>query len=141
MSTLIIDAKVVGNRKPVFSDWHIDIPEPKGDFLRLRDLITRIVVEEVEAFNKRQADRKLSIVLSPAQIEQGKSKGKIDSGGKEYQQEANKDTAIATALQAFEDGLYYVFIDGQQQTDLDEEVFLKSESQLTFIRLVALVGG
>ena len=141
MSTLIVDAKVIGSRKPVFSDWHINIPEPKGDHLRLRDLITRIVIEEVEAFNKRQADRKLSIVLSPAEIEQGRIKGKIDSGGKEYQQEADVDNAIGTALQAFEDSLYYVFIDGQQQTNLDDEVFLKSESQLTFIRLVALAGG
>ena len=41
----------------------------------------------------------------------------------------------------FADGLYYVFLDGRQQLDLDEEVRLRPDSRLQFIRLVALAGG
>jgi hypothetical protein len=44
-------------------------------------------------------------------------------------------------LQAFEDGLYFVFIDEVQQTNLDSEVFLKANSKVIFLRLTALVGG
>jgi hypothetical protein len=57
------------------------------------------------------------------------------------QNEVDDDVAVAVALQAFEDGLYFVFLDGQQQEDLDAEVRLRPDSTLTFIRLVALAGG
>jgi len=45
------------------------------------------------------------------------------------------------ALQAFEEGLYFVFIDEVQQANLDSEVFLKMDSKVVFLRLTALVGG
>jgi hypothetical protein len=141
MSTLLVEAKLVGQRRPIFSGWRIDLPERRGDHLKLRDLITRVVLEEVEAFQKRQQERRLARVLSAAEIEAGRIKGKIDSGERDLQQNVDPDVAVGTALQAFEDGLYYVFIDGDQQTDLDREVFLQPESQVTFLRLVALAGG
>jgi len=141
MSTLLVEAKRIGQRRPIFSGWRIDLPESSGDHIRLRDLITRVVLEEVEAFQKRQQERLLARVLSPAEIEAGRIKGKIDSGERDLQQQVDPDEAVGVALQAFEDGLYYVFIDGVQQTNLDSEVFLQPESQLTFLRLVALAGG
>jgi hypothetical protein len=55
--------------------------------------------------------------------------------------EVNEDAAVTTALQAFTDGLYFVFLDDVQQQDLDAEVLVRPESRLTFIRLVALPGG
>ncbi len=141
MSTLLVEAKLVGQRKPVFSDWRIDLPQRGGDHLRLRDLITRVVLEEVAAFKTRQQQRRLAQVLTPQQIEAGRVKGKIDPGERDLKQEVDPDAAVATALQAYEDGLYFVFIDGVQQTGLDSEVFLQPESRVTFLRLVALAGG
>lgn len=141
MTTLLIEAKLVGQRRPLFDGWRIDIPDFKGDHLRLRDLITRVVLEEVEAFKKWQQERRLARVLSPAEIEAGRITGKIDSGERDLQQTVDLDVAVGTALQAFEDSLYYVFVDGVQQTNLDSEVFLHTESQITFLRLVALAGG
>ena len=79
MSTLIVDAKVIGNRKPVFSDWHIDIHEPKGDHLRLRDLIACIVIEETMSHNNKLREKKLIYVLSPEEIETGIKSGKIST--------------------------------------------------------------
>ena len=57
------------------------------------------------------------------------------------QQEVNVDEAIAVALQAFEDGLYFVFVDDVQQNQLDSEVFLNVNSKVMFLRLTALAGG
>lgn len=141
MSTLIVEGKQAGKRQPVFDQWHIDIQENSGDRLKLRDLITRVVIEEVIAFQKRQQERRLAFILSPADIEQGREKGKIDSGERDLKQEVDAEIAVGTALQAFEDGLYFVFVDDVQQTQLDQEIYLKSESKITFIRLVALAGG
>ncbi|MEM8780128.1 MAG: hypothetical protein AAGF26_14900, partial [Cyanobacteria bacterium P01_G01_bin.49] len=67
--------------------------------------------------------------------------GKVDMGGKDYEQDVDIDGAIETALQAFEDGFYYVFIDDEQIETLDQLVVLKENSQLLFLRLVPLVGG
>ena len=141
MSAFIVEAKLVGQRRPLFGGWHIDLIERNGDTLKLRDLITRVVLEEVEAFQKRQQERMLARVLGPAEIEQGRIIGKIDPGERDLQQNVNSDEAVSTALQAFLGGLYYVFIDGVQQTSLDSEVFLHNNSQVTFLRLVALAGG
>jgi hypothetical protein len=79
--------------------------------------------------------------LSKSEIERGSIQGKIDPGERDLKQVVDPETAIGAALQAFEDGLYFVFVDRVQQTDLEQEVYLKSESRVTFIRLVALTGG
>ena len=141
---LIVEAKVVGQKRPRFTDWRVELPpldENRGNHLKLRDLITSIVIKEVEAFRLRQEERKLARVMSRQQIEQGASGGKVDPGERDLQQEVNVDEAIAVALQAFEDGLYFVFIDDVQQTHLDSEIFLKTNSKVMFLRLTALVGG
>ena len=142
--SIIVEGKVVGQKRPLFTDWRVDLPplhENRGDHLKLRDLITSIVIKEVEAFRLRQEERKLTRVISRRQIEQGVIGGKVDPGEHEIQQEVNIDEAITVALQAFEDGLYFVFIDDVQQTHLDGEVFLKANSKVIFLRLTALVGG
>ena len=142
--TFTVEGKVVGQKRPIFTDWHIELPpvdENKGDRLKLRDLITSIVMKEVDAFITRQEERKLARVMSRQEIEQSVERGKVDAGERDLGQKVNTTNAIATALQAFEDGLYFVFIDEVQQTNLDSEVFLKANSHVVFLRLTALVGG
>lgn len=141
--TITVEAKVVGQRRPVFTDWRVPLP-PDADGRRpltLRDLITVVVSNEVEAFKQRQEERRLARVLTKEQIEEGAAKGKIESGEREFTQEVNTDAAVGTALQAFEDGLYFVFLDDVQQERLDQEVAVKNDSHLMFVRLVALAGG
>jgi hypothetical protein len=139
-----VEGRVVGQKRPLFADWHVELPpleENHGDHLRLRDLIRGIVMKEVEAFNTRQQERKLARVMSRQAIEQGAVQGKVAPGERDRQQTANPDEAVAVALQAFEDGLYFVFIGEVQQTKLNDEVFLKTNSKVVFLRLTALVGG
>ena len=140
---LSIEAKVVGQRRPLFTDYRLPLPPDLTDSGRmtLRNLITRIVVNEIEAFRSRQEERRLARVLSPQDIEQGAARGKIESGEREYQQEVDEDRAVGTALQAFEDGLYFVFLDDVQQELLDQTVFVGDDSRVLFVRLVALAGG
>ena len=143
MSTITISGKALGKKKPLFADWSIPFPPEwgDGDHLTLRKLITRIVLAEVTAFKERQEERCLARVLSVAEIEKGMESGKVDSGGRELVQDVDEETAVAKALQAFEDGLYLVVIDGEEQRDLDAQVFLRPDSQVTFVRLVFLAGA
>jgi hypothetical protein len=142
--SIMVEGKVVGQKRSLFTGWHIELPPPnenQGDRLRLRDLITSIVMKEIEAFKLRQEERKLARVMSQQEIEQSAFSGKIDPGERDLQQQVNSDEAVAIALQAFEDGLYFVFVDDAQQTNLDSEVFLKINSKVVFLRLTALAGG
>src|SRR4051812_11428254 len=114
MSWITIAGKGLGKQQKVlFEDFSIPFPPEleEGGGLSLRELITRIVVSEVDAFQTRQEKRRLTRVLSPAQIEGGLLKGKVDSGGSDLEQIVDPEAAVVTALQAFEDGLYLVVVD------------------------------
>jgi hypothetical protein len=141
---LTIRGKSLGRRQPLFADFSVAPPPGlRGDGgVTLRDLIDHVVREEVAAFQRRQRDRLTLHALSARQIEEAAERGKIDSGGSDVQpQDVDPDAAVAVAIQAFEDGLYFVAIDERQVEQLDQQVFLRPDSQVTFIRLTLLAGG
>ena len=143
--TITIEGKQFGRGRALFPAWQMPLPPTEerssGGRLTLRDLITRIVREEVTAFRERQERRLTVEALTKQQIAEGVAKGKVDMGGREALQEVDEQAAVDAALLAFEDGLYYVFVDAAQQESLDAEVFLRPDSRVTFLRLVALAGG
>jgi hypothetical protein len=141
---ITVCGKSLGSRRPLFADFSVPIFPDDGDYeggLTVRELITRIVRHEVLAFKQRQEDRRLVHVLSAREIEAGVAKGKIDSGGRELNQKVDEGQAIAAALEAFEDGLYLVVIDGEEHRELDRQIYLKPDSRITFVRLVFLAGA
>lgn len=143
LAILNVQAKIVGQKPRAASGWQVPLPpETNGaDRMKLRDLITYVVVQEVQAFRERQEERRLARLLTPEQIAAGAERGKIDLGERDLKQNVDEQAAIVTALQAFEDGLYYVFFDDVQQERLDQEVVIQNGSRLLFVRLVALAGG
>ena len=141
---LTISGKTLGVRKPLFADWSLPLPPGcQGDGgLTLRELISRIVQSETQAFRERQGQRQFLRALTSRQISQGAEKGKIESGGSEIPlQSVDDDQAIAVACQAFEDGIFLVVIDGKDQRELDREIHLRADSRVTFVRLTLLAGG
>ncbi len=144
MPTLTIRGRTLGSRKPLFADWSTPFPPQwQGDGrLTLRDLIGRVVRDEVQKFRARQADRQVFRALTARQISQGVELGKIAMGGSEVGvQEVNEDEAAAIACQAFEDGLFLVVIDEHDIRDIEQEIHLQPDSRVTFIRLTMLAGG
>ncbi|MEX0654405.1 MAG: hypothetical protein WD151_09825 [Phycisphaeraceae bacterium] len=142
--TLSISMRTLGRRGRLLDDWSVPLPPEPGDAgepLTLRQLITRVVLETVEAFRKRQADQRFVRALTERQIAAQAQRGKIDAGGRDLDQSVTDEAAVGAALQAFEDGLYLVLIDGVEHRDLDAEVHVKPDSQVTFLRLVMLAGG
>lgn len=140
---LTITGKALGKKKALFDDFSIPFPPDLGEGgeTTLRDLISRVVRGEVDAFRTRQEERKLIKALSAADIEKGAVRGKIDMGGRDLDQKVDTDDAIGVALQAFEDGLYLVIVDGEEKRNLDAQVFVKPDSTVAFVRLVMLAGG
>src|SRR5215472_4483097 len=87
-ATLNIEARIVGKRTPTHAPWHIAFPpallQEQSDtesLFRLRNLIEYIVREEVRAFRLRQQEHLLLRVLSPHEIADAASRGKITMGG------------------------------------------------------------
>ncbi len=138
-TSFTLEAKQIGRRAALVPSWTLQIEYDQQ--LNLRDLITRVVLEEVQAFHNRQRDARLVRVLTEGQIQDGIEAGKIDSLGRESQQDINPAEAIQTALLAFEDGLYYVFIGNEQITSLDAPILFRPQMDVLFLRLVALAGG
>ncbi len=139
-TVLTVEAKVIGQKKTLLEG--IRIPIDVAGTVTLQDLITRIVQMQVQAFRQRQADRQLIRFLSPQEIAEGATRGKIEMGGSEVPPQAVDDqAAVATALQAFRDGIYLAFVDGQPVQQLDAELHLQSETRVSFVRLVMLAGG
>jgi len=144
MGMLKVTGKSLGSRRKLFADFSIPIqPQWLGDDgVTLRDLITATVAEQVAAYEKRQADRQFIRALTAKDISEGIQKGKIDSGGSEIEPvKIDGSAALATAIEAFSDGLYLVSVDGEEKKDLDAQLFLAEDSTIAFIRLTLLAGG
>ena len=126
-----------GAREP-FEPFSVAVPEQAGT---LRDLIETVVLEEVAAFKARQSAGRLISILSPEQINEAASQGRVAMGDRDLNQPVDPDQAIKTAWQAFEDGLYFVFVNDEQIEDLSTPVQIEADDRVMFVRLVALAGG
>ncbi|AAF12310.1 hypothetical protein E5E91_14520 [Deinococcus radiodurans R1 = ATCC 13939 = DSM 20539] len=80
-------------------------------------------------------------VLTEQELLSGAAAGKIQLAPQERGGVVTPEEATRTALRAFEDGLYYVFVDDEQVETLDETVALQPDSTLLLLRLTALAGG
>ncbi|MFT3686765.1 MAG: hypothetical protein QM783_17900 [Phycisphaerales bacterium] len=142
---LTIDARAIGTRKPLFEGWSVPPPDSAsgGDDFTLRHLIAHVVRQEVAAFRQRAEARRLDRLLSAAQISTQAAAGKVAPEGRKVggNAEITEDAAIGAAIQAFEDGLYLVVIDGAEHRELDRAVYLQPDSRLTFVRLTLLAGA
>ena len=78
--------------------------------------------------------------LSPAEIQDQAQSGKVDFGDLANKDLADEQKAIDNVLLTFKDGLFVVFIDDDEVTDLEAPIALTSESVIAFIRMTFLVG-
>lgn len=136
---LQVQGKALGRKKPLFEDF--SVPPPDTGSVSLRTLLEHIVRNEVAAFQSRQSERRLIHALTARQIDDGIAAGKVESGGQSLSQQVDVEAAIATAIEAFQDGLYLVVLDETELKDLDAPLTLTATSRLTFIRLSLLAGG
>jgi len=147
LGTIVVSGKAVGRRKPLFDDFAVPLPPDLGGGdageggVTLRDLISAVVRHEVAAFADRQDRRRFVRALSAREVDEGVERGKVDPGGRDPGPAADPEEAVAVALQGFEDGLYLVVLDGDEQRDLDAQVYPRPDSRITFVRLVFLAGA
>ena len=138
-ATITIEAKQFGRGGALMPRWEMELPAGP---LTLREFLAVVVRHEVAAYQERQEGHRTLRFLTGQEIADGAAAGKIDAGGRpETETAVDADAAIAQAVQAFADGLFYVFVDERQQEDLDDTLALRPGSQVMFLRLTALAGG
>ena len=139
MYRLIVQAKTVGRRGWTVAPLEIELP---GAAETVRDLLEAIVCQQVEAFVQRKQEGKLLRALTEREVADGAEAGKIARGDQEPDHrmpDAHK--AAATAVTAFEDGFYYIFVNDAQIERLDQPLEPAPETNVLFLRLTPLVGG
>ena len=130
---------MLGKKRPVLENLQIQLPDEFNGSATLSQLIDVIVRQQVANFNQKGDN--LLRYLDSSQMQAMKKSGKIGFGEAYNTKTADVEKAVPDALQAFEDGLYFVFIDDVKIEKLTDKVDLKPNAKILFLRLVALTGG
>lgn len=132
--------KQLGKKHPIIKQEYLEI-ESLEIPTTLRLLLKAIVKQQVQAYNDRKESPKILNVLNTGQLKAASQEGKITFGDSENTTLAIENTATETALQAFEDGLFAIFL-GEEQIESLEEVLTFDETTIfSFIRLTFLAGS
>ena len=106
----------------------------------LRELITQSVKTCTYIFKMKNLNNDLPSPISDNEFEEMKNIGKFAFGLHYNQNDINEEKAIATAIDAFNDGLVRIFMDNIELVDLDEKIDISEESEFTFVKLTMLSG-
>ena len=135
-----VEAAVAGRRRAGVAEQDVSVELAPG--ASLRDLVASVVATELQAYDRRREERTFISVLTAGALTEAVGRGSVRSGGTDEIAAAPAlGDAVATALLAFEDGIFQVYIDDEAIESLDEQVNLHEGSRLLFLRLVALAGG
>ena len=80
-------------------------------------------------------------VLTPADLARGARSGSYGREARAVPAPPPESVAIERAVEAFADGLFFVFVDDVQVEALDAPLVVGPESTVRLVRLVALAGG
>lgn len=103
--------------------------------ITVRELIRRRVYEEVREFNLKEPEVFRGLV-QPAEAERVLNGYKLRKRRKiDWEEQAGK------ALVAFDANGFFILVGDRQVESLDEAIALKPETEVSFVKLVPLVGG
>lgn len=103
--------------------------------LTVRDLIKARIYQEVQDYNLKQPEYFRGLV-EPTQAERVLNGYKLKARRKiDWQEQYQR------ALEAFDRNGFFVLVGDKQAESLDQEFEVKVETEVSFIKLVPLVGG
>jgi hypothetical protein len=124
-----VDETTSGDRR---EGWGIEIAEER---LALRELIRRRVFQEVAEYNARTPGVFQGLV-QPEDTERT-----LNGYALRASRRIDAEAQTELALKAFAGNGFLVLVGDGQVTDLDEEIDLALGIEVTFLKLVPLVGG
>jgi hypothetical protein len=103
--------------------------------LTVRELIRSRIYQEVQDYNQRQPAYFRGLI-QPTEAEQTLNGFKLRKGKTIDWEEQNRK-----ALEAFAHHRYLVLVGDRQADSLDEEFEVRADTEISFVKLVPLVGG
>lgn len=102
----------------------------------VRELIRSRVYQEVQDHNLRAAAKPFRGLVQPAETEVA-----LNPAPRSTPRPIDWRRQFEVATQAYERRGFLILVDDQQAGGLDDEITLRAGSQVSFLRLVPLVGG
>lgn len=135
---LSIQTKQLGKRRCCIEPMQIELPDET--FTDVRSLITAIVRRQVEGHNQRPGENDLLKYLTQEEIDDRAESGKVGFGVNYNGEKASAEAAVKNALQAYEDGIFRLFVNDEEAGTADTPLVLREGDRLTFVRLTLLSG-
>ena len=137
MTQLFVRIKQVGKRKPLIENQSMEMPDTVRT---LRALLAEIIRQRVETFNQRSESGNWTKYLTDFDLDAAAETGKVSFDAKYNDRQQNAGQAVDTAILAFQDGLFRVFLDEIELESLDAALNLHDGQVIIFIRLTMLSG-
>ena len=133
-----VNVKRIGKRRNAIETRPYEI----GEVHDVGALIAAFVTAEVTRFNARTELGETALrYLTSEEIADAATVGKIGFGADYNGQVQDLTAAIENARQSFEDGIYRIFINGEEAGETcDTPVALRENDEITFVRLTMLAG-
>ena len=133
-----VNVKRIGKRRNAIETRPYEI----GEVHDVGRLIAAFVTAEVTRFNERAAAGETALAyLTSEEIADAATVGKVGFGADYSGKVQDLAAAIENARQSFEDGIYRIFINGDEVGGaLDTPVTLRENDEITFVRLTMLAG-
>ncbi|KAA5821376.1 hypothetical protein FPF71_15980 [Algibacter amylolyticus] len=135
MQEFFINLKRLGKKKIYTETIQLDFK-----INDLKDLLVACVSSKIKDYNSKRENNQLLSFLTPSQIQEQSETGKIGFGDIANYNLADEQASIETAIQAYKDGMFLVFINDEEITDLNENISLTPDTNITFLRMTFLTG-
>ena len=134
---IYVNIKQIGKRKNKIDKKEYEI---KGEIETIKDLLIEFVTINVKEFNEGFTENDVVPYLTDEKINDLSDAGKISFGVDYNGREQDLEKAIENALQSYEDGIYRVFVNGEELGKINDKLDLQENDELTFVRLTMLAG-
>lgn len=112
----------------------------RDDINTVEGLIEDTVKICVAQYNNRKDHSEILENILKSEIDDMASSGKVSFGVNYGEDYANTEKAVKNALQCFEDGIFRVFLNGNNLENLKDTIIINENDELTFVRLTMLAG-
>ena len=106
--------------------------------ITLRELIRRRVYEEVQEYHAAPISTVFRGFVTPTETETALNGPKIP---RLFKRRIDWEAQYERALAAFNRNGFFVLVDDRQVESLDEELTLRVDTSVSFVKLIPLVGG
>lgn len=134
---IFVNVKQIGKRKNKIDKKKYEISEK---ITTVKELLTEFVTININEFNNGFTENDIVPYLTDEKINDLSDAGKISFGVDYNGQKQDLEKAVENALQSYEDGIYRIFVNDNEVGEIDCEINLKENDELTFVRLTMLAG-